>query len=289
MPQCPPTGKLAISKKCSETIANNQATLYYNLTVANTGNSPLLNVQYLDLITIPLALTPGVITVTPATLIVDTSTPGLIRISGNLGTLNPGAVVNITYTIPIIAISEPGRYLITNTAIATATGTQATATCSANIKAVRLDTQKCCVVTDTNKGAFRISVSSIGLSPDIAVDISDEIFIPAGINIQFNSFDGCTATFADTGTPVPLNINIAGPRRISIFCSNLSIPTGNIVQKNIAFTLISSSVPGTTNIENSLLSVTPTHPEEQVFLGAGTLPARADIQVQLSMSCLKPC
>ncbi|MGB9791959.1 MAG: hypothetical protein ACPLTR_05200 [Thermacetogeniaceae bacterium] len=289
VPQCPPQGKLAMTKKCSETIVNNQATLSYNLTVANIGNSPLQNVQYLDLITIPLALTPGVITVTPATLTVDTSTSGLIRISGNLGTINPGAVVNITYTIPIIAISEPGRYLITNTALATATGTQATATCSANIKAVKLDTQKCCVVTDTNKGAFRLSVSSIGLSPDTSVDISDEIFIPAGVNIQFNSFDGCTATFADTGTPVPLNINIAGPRRIIVSCSNIPIPTGNTVQKNITFTLISSSAPGTTNIENSLISVAPTRPEEQVFLGAGTLPARADIQVQLSMNCLKPC
>lgn len=241
------------------------------------------------MITIPLALTPGAITVTPATLTVDTSTPGLIRISGNLGTLNPGAVFNITYTIPIIAISEPGRYLITNTALATATGTQATATCSANINAVKLDTQKCCAVTDTNKGVFRISVSSVGHSPDVAVDISDEVFIPAGVNVQFTSFDGCTATFADTGTPVPLNINIAGPRRINISCSNILIPTGNTVQKNIAFTLISSSVPGAANIENSLLSVTPTHPEAQVFLGAGVLPARADVQVQLSMNCLKPC
>jgi uncharacterized repeat protein (TIGR01451 family) len=289
VPQCVPQGKLTMTKNCSETISNNQVTLNYNLTVSNIGEAPLQNVQFQDVITIPIQLTPGTITVTPATLSVDTSVPGQIKISGNLGTINQGGQVNITYTIPIAAVSQPGSYIVSNTALASATGTQTTATCSANIKVVQLATDKCCLITDGNKGNFRFTITSVGLSPDIMVNVFDDIFIPGGITIKFTSFDGCVATFANTTDPVPLNTDIVGPKRIRIDCNNLLIPAGNDAHKNITFMLVCSSAVGTAAIENAVESVTPVNPAGQVFLGAGTLPAQANIQVLLNMNCTKPC
>jgi len=67
------------------------------------------------------------------------------------------------------------------------------------------------------------------------------------------------------------------------------IPTGNVARKNISFKLVSSSAPGIAAIENAVQSVTPVKPDEQIYLGAGVLPAQADMQVQLSMSSTKPC
>lgn len=289
VPGCNPQGKLSVTKNCSETIVNNQATLNYNITVNNIGNATLTNVQFSDTIVIPAQLIPGTITVSPPTLTVDTSTPGLIKISGNLGTINPGGQVVITYSIPIEGVSEPGTYLVSNTATAVAEGTQSTATCLLSLKVVKLNTDKCCLITDTNKGVFTFTITSLGSSPDILVNVFDNIFIPGGVTIQFTSFDGCIATFAGTTDLVPLNVDIVGPKRISVNCNNLLVPQGSNSHKNIAFTLVSSSASGTALIENAVESVTPVNPTDQIFLGAGTLPAQADIGVQLTMICNKPC
>lgn len=289
VPKCNPQGKLSMTKNCGHTIINNQATLNYSLTVNNIGTGTLTNVQLNDVITIPVRLGFGTITVSPSTLNVDTSASGQIKISGNLGTIGPGGQVPISYTIPITSVSEPGNYIVTNIASASASGTQASANCSTNLDVVQVDTQKCCIISDTNKGDYRITITSVGISPDILVDVFDNLFVPGGITVQFNSFDGLNATFANTGNPVPLNTNITGPVRIRIVGNSLLIPHSGSVHKNINFTLVSSSASGIVTIENAVETVTPTNPSNQIFLGAGSLPVHANIDVELSMVCTKNC
>ena len=289
VPKCNPQGKLSITKECGHTITNNQATLNYNLAVDNIGDAALANVQFNDTIIIPVSLNVGSITVSPSTLSADASLPGQIKINGNLGTIDSGGHIPINYTIQITGISAPGSYIVSNTANVSASGTQASATCLDTITAAEVDTQKCCTVTENNKVTYRFTISSIGLSPAVLVDIFDDLFIPGGVTLQFMSFGDCTATFANTGTPVPLATNITGPVRIRIICNSLLIPESGSVHKDIIFMLISSSSVGTAAIENSVEAVTPADPGSQIFLGAGNLPAQANMNVQLSLICTKPC
>ncbi len=289
VPKCAPQGKLVISKQCGHQIVNNQATLNYNLTVDNIGKAPLSNVQFQDTVFIPTQLTFGTVTVSPPTLTVNTATPGQIKISGNLGAINPGGEVLITYTIPVTGISGPGKYIISNTARVSATGTEATASCSTNLDAAQVSSAKCCRVSDGNQGRFTMTISAVGTSPEVRVNVFDNLTVPGGVTVQFNSFGGCSATFANTGEPVPTNTNISGPVRIRIDCNNLLVPSGGSVQKTITFTVVSSTVFGTATIANAIETITPTDPGAQVFLGAGTLPVEADIAVELKATCLQPC
>lgn len=289
VPQCNPQGKLSLTKECGFTIINNQAILNYHLTVSNIGDGTLANVLFNDIITIPTNLNVGTITVTPSTLTVNTGTPGQIIISGNLGTLVPGGQVIIDYTIQITGVSAPGSYIISNTASASAAGTQASANCFMTIDAVQVNAQKCCIVSDSNTGTYRVTIASVGSSPDTLVDVFDNLFIPGGITLQFTGFDGCIATFANTGTPVPLFTNITGPIRINISCNSLLVPASSTVHKNITFVLISSSSVGIAVIENAIETITPTIPDSQIFLGAGNLPLQVNMIVELSLQCTNPC
>lgn len=288
VPRCNPEGKLFITKECSTSVIDNQAALNYNLTVNNIGDSALDNVQFTDIIAIPTSFRIGTIQVTPPSLNVDTGTPGQIRISGNLGTILPGGQVIISYSIQITGVISPGSYIITNMAAATAAGTQAFANCSASLNAVQLSTDKCCSI-DGNNAVYRVLVSSVGASPNVTVNIVDLFFIPGGVTIRFTTFGDCRAVFSDTGEHVPLGVDITGPRGIQIFCTNVLIPQNGSIHKEIGFILVSSSVPGISTIANQIQSVTPTNPGDQLFLGAGVLPERANINVELSLTCLNPC
>lgn len=74
-----------------------------------------------------------------------------------------------------------------------------------------------------------------------------------------------------------------------ITCNSLLIPNSGSIHKHISFILVSSSVVGAALIENSIQSVTPANPDNQIFLGAGSLPVQANIGVQLSLLCNNPC
>lgn len=289
VPKCNSQGKLSLSKTCDHTITNNQATLIYHLTISNIGDGALTNVQFNDAITIPTNLNIGNITVSPSTLIVNTSTPGQILISGNFATITSGGQIPIDYTIQITGVTNPGSYVVANTAFVSAIGTQASASCSTTINAVQVDSQKCCIVSDLNKGTYRFTISNVGLSPDTLVDVLDNLFIPAGVTLQFTSFDGCTATFANTNIPVPLNTSITGPVTIRIVANSILVLQNGSAHKDITFILVSSSAVGISSIENTLESVTPTNPNSQIFLGAGSFPIKVNMDVELSLVCTKPC
>jgi uncharacterized repeat protein (TIGR01451 family) len=285
---CNPQGKLTIDKTCGSNIVNNQATLTYQVNVHNTGNASLDNVQFNDTVNIPQQLTLGAIVVTPPTLTVDTSTAGTVKISGNLGTIAPGGVVPITYTIPVTGVTVPGRFVSTNTATASATGTQASASCSSSLDVVKLALAKCCVISG-NQFSFTVSASSVGLSPGVLINGTDTLVIPAGVTIQVLQFTGFTAVFSGTNIPVPINTNITGPASIDFSITNVLIPAGGSVQQSVGNILVSSTVVGSSPIVNTITGVTPVNPGGQVFLGAAPLPTSATINVTLGMACSNPC
>ena len=245
------------------------------------------NVQFTDVITIPTNIRVGTVTVTPATLTVSTL-PEQIAISGNLGTIEAGGSVQIKYSIQVLGVTAPGHYTISNIAAVSASGTQDSANCSTKLNVVQLITNKCCVI-EANRASYRLTISSVDASPNTSIDIVDSLFIPVGVTVSFTSFGDCRATFANTEDHVPLNVDITGPRRILITCDNVFVPQSGSVHKEISFSLISSSFVGVSLIENQVVSVLPTVPENQLFLGAGTLPVKADILVELSIICANPC
>jgi uncharacterized repeat protein (TIGR01451 family) len=288
VPMCNPQGKLSVDKTCGTNIVNNQAAFTYQVNVRNTGNASLDNVQFNDTVVIPQQLTPGTVVVTPPTLSVDTSTPGLVKISGNLGTIAAGGVVPVTYTIPVSIVTVPGRYVSTNTASASATGTQASATCSTSLDVVKLALTKCCGISG-NQFFFTVAASSVGLSPSVHINGTDTMVIPAGVTIQIMDLTGITAIFSGTDTPVPTNTNITGPVSIDFSITNVLVPAGGSSQVTVGNILVSSAVLGTSPIVNTITSVTPVNPGSQVFLGATPLPASATVNVTLGMTCSNVC
>ncbi len=287
VPECNPEGKLSITKSCDYTIVNNQATLFYNLDVFNTGNATLENVQFLDTIFIPTQLTFGTIIVTPD-LSINTGIPGEIIISGNLGNIDPGGQVLISYVIPITAVSEPGRYLINNNATVSAAETSDTASCLTTLDVVQLRASKCCSI-DGETGTYTLTVTSVGNSPDIVVNLFDFMQIPAGITIIFLSLSGCEGFLSGTTTPIPTNTPITGPQGFDFICRNALIPAGGSFVKIGSYVLVSSSVVGTTTIRNTITDVVPVDPAGQIFLGVSGIPATADIEITLSQVCNTPC
>lgn len=289
VPLCPPQGQLQVTKTCGETIINNQATLNYIVEVANVGDGQLTNVQYLDTIVIPTRLTLGNITVTPSTLTIDTTTPGFVKISGNLGTITNGGSVPITYSIPIAAVTEPDKYLITNTANAAANGTQSSATCTANLDVVKITAAKCCTGTVGNKVIFTLTIGSVSASPSVTVNILDHLTIPAGVTVEFADFAGCSAVYNGTGIPVPTNTPISGPVDINIRCENAVVPSGGVYVKVGTLFVLSSSVVGSASIVNTITNVVPVDPSAQVFLGVSPIPVAAQVDVNLAVVCQNPC
>ncbi|ADK13509.1 MULTISPECIES: hypothetical protein [Clostridium] len=288
LPKCNDQGVLSVIKTCNHTITNNQVTLNYTVNVTNTGNAALNNVQYLDTVFISSALVLGTITVNPSTLSINTTVLGEVIISGNLGTISPGDTIPVTYTIPITSITVPRTYTVNNTVRASATGTESTDTCSTEFSAVELGVVKCCNINE-NSASFTVTISSIDLSPNTTVNVIDNFFIPSGITLQFNDFGGFTAKFTSSEESVPLSTNIVGPINITLSDNNLQIPAGGSINRTVRFTVISSSLFGTATIENTVNSIVLSEPNSQVFLGAGHLPVKSDIDITLNLTCRQPC
>lgn len=288
VPGCNEAGELLVSKNCGYTITDNQAVLNYTVNVDNIGGSPLDLVQFQDVVSIPTNLTIGTVTVSPSTLAVDTTTPGQVKISGNLGTILPGGRVTVTYSIPIISVSGPERYTISNVASAAALGTTSFSSSQTTLDVVQLRASKCCS-TDGSTATFNLTVSSVGASPDVTVDIFDFLQIPSGVIIRIHTLNGCEGYFAGTLNPIPLNTNLTGPLAFDILCRNTLIPSGGSYIKAFSYELVSSSAVGVSTVTNSITQVTPANLNNIIYLGTQNLPATASIEVALVQSCNTPC
>lgn len=288
VPKCNPQGKLNITKICNTSIIKNQATLTYNIEVVNSGAGELENVQFEDLIFIPTQLSVGTITVTPPELFVNTSIPGKITISGNLGAFAPGQALNISYTILIASVVEPGKYLVNNTAKVSAANTSDSESCNTAVNVVRLETNKCCRI-DGSTINYTLTVSSLGNSPDAIVDVYDRLQIPTGVTLNPIALSGCEGYFAGTTIPIPANTPITGPTELEFICRNALVPAGGSYNRTGIFELISSSVVGTSTIINTVTNVVPVDTTKQIFLTVSNLPVSANVDVQLIPVCNRPC
>lgn len=288
VPGCVLDGKLLVSKNCGYTITNNQPVLNYTVFVDNVGEGALDLVQYQDIISIPTNLLIGTVTVNPPTLTVDTSTPHQVKISGNLGTILPGGRVTVTYSVPVISITSPGRYVVNNTATAAALGTMSSSSCQTTLDVVQLHANKCCS-TNGSTATFNLIVASVGNSPDVVVDIFDLMEIPSGVTIRFPNLNGCEGFYSGTSTPIPFNTNLTGPLAFDIICRNALIPSGGSYIKAFSYELVSSSVVGFSTIVNSITQVTPINLDNIIYFGTQNLPATASIGVELVQSCNTPC
>lgn len=283
---CPQIPRLTVTKTCDRVIANNQATLNYSVVVANSGDVSLDNVLYDDVVNYNGSnVNIGTITVDPETINVDVSTPGIVRLSGDLGTIGIGESVTISYQIPIMGFSAPGTYTFNNTATATSGDIQGSQSCTVSVDAVGIGTDKCCLVVDGNDAAFRLALTNLPNSPSTAVVLDDLMTIPSGVVIEFTSFNTCSAVFVDTGEPVPLNMPVTN-RQIRIVC-NTSIPQDASVSYFINF-----AVRSTTNftgtpiaINNTIRDVTLQDPDSQVLLSVSPLPNNAQIDVGGFLQC----
>lgn len=282
---CPPVPRVTVTKTCISEITSNMATLDYRVIVANTGNVDLENVGFTDTVNFNAsAITLGMITVTPNTIQVDTSMPGMIRFTGDLGTIPIGQSIEITYTLPISAITTPGTFTFNNLAIATSGEIQGSGQCNVSIEAVQLTTDICCIIEEDEE-ILRLSISNPSPSPDTQIDYDMLINISADEFVTFTSFDGCIATFVDTGEVVPIGTILTDTSILLECIANL--PSNITTIQNIRFT-----VDGTTNfsptpgfIEGIINRVELQNPDDQILISVTPLPNTARITIEGNITC----
>lgn len=289
VPGCSPQGQLAMNVCCARRIADNQLTLEYEIGVDNVGRAPLDQVRYQDSISVPTTFILGTIRVTPNTLAVDTSVPGLIQIRGDLGRLRPGQHQRVRYTISVANILAPGLYATSNAVTAASTGTQVAGSCRETVEAVQLTAFKCCHA-DGSIVTYETAVAGISPSPATVVDIADHLILPAGVTVSFISFSDCTATFTHTETPVPMHVPVSGPATIAIRCRGAIVPPSATVHKQITFQMLASSIFEAVHIANSIDEVRLANLSAQIFLGVvPPLPEQAVNTVSLELESQSPC
>jgi hypothetical protein len=203
VPKCAARGALNILHSCSAVLDSRPAVLIFTQDICNSGTSPLKDVQYYAVIQIPSELEIGAVTVSPAELSADTSAPGKITITGNLGTIAQGQTLRITSRLPVIAVAKPKRYAIPELcqSFFCRSGKRFNVFIAAG--SCELSVQKCCRVIENNRGNYRRCLN-VDYSPDTAVNLEDRLSIPAGVTIRFNDFGVCGAVFFPTETQFPL-------------------------------------------------------------------------------------
>ncbi|KGX94039.1 hypothetical protein N781_00090 [Pontibacillus halophilus JSM 076056 = DSM 19796] len=291
VPQCPEPADLVVDIECTRTIVNNQATLLYRADITNVGGSPATDVQVTDLILYnDLNVTIGQITVTGADLQVDRATSGEIRVFGQLGTLNPGQHVVFNITAPISSIKSAGSISFNNRLEAVAEETQGSDNCVLNVPAVRLRGSKCCRIESSNLIRYEITLSSIGNSPGTLVNTEDKLAIPEGVRFQIVEFDNCELFFGNSEQPVPLNTPLEGAETLTTRCDNVPVPQFGSLTGSITIEVLSADFGEVSRIiRNTLNSVVPSVPDNQVYLGAENIPVSVDTVLETQLVCQNPC
>ena len=287
MPACPPEGKLALEQKCSKSIVDNQLFLSYEVNVSNVGAAAIDDVLFEDIIFYNTSFGIGSITTDPP-LDIDTSTPGEIKLSGNLGTLEPSAVRIIRIDVETDAFTQPGEFTFTNMSKATGGSQEQSATCDSVVKVVKLIGDKCCVV-EGGQVRFIFSIANAQGSPATTIDYSDRMVIPEGLIVKFLDFDGCTATYEDSGLPVPLNTDIEGAVSIILSCSGVPLGQSTTFSKNILLEIVCVMSSRVMSLVNTLRQTALSNPDEELLLPVENIPVSAEVAVQYSTECKNPC
>lgn len=280
VPGCPEPGRLSITKDGDLSIDDNEITLNYIVRVRNTGGSPLKNILFDDIITLDgMNTTIDDIIVQPRpTLDFKVMSPNMIRIFGNIGTLNPGQEFIANYVIKISTINQPGTYIVTNRANAVSGNISGEDMDTQRIEVVRVRGDKLCRVTSGNEVNFRIRVASVCASPQTRVNVTDRIQIPAGVTVEFISFDDCQAS---VGTGVPVT-----NQNVIINCSNLVVPAGGFVEKNIRLQVTElKNFRESVRIINTLSQISYAPPNNQITLQPENVPAVAAAEINADVRC----
>jgi uncharacterized repeat protein (TIGR01451 family) len=284
VPGCPEPGRLSISKNGDFTIDDDDVTLNYIVRVKNTGGSPLKNVMFDDIITLDgVHTTIKDITIQPKPpLDYKVMSQNMIRVYGNIGTLVPGQEFVATYVITITSIDQPGTYIITNRANAISGNISGEDMDTQRIEVVRVKGEKICKVVNGNEIVFKVRVSSVCASPQTRINLVDRIQIPAGVTVEFISFDDCTASI---GTGVPVS-----NQSVTISCNNLDIPAGGLVEKNIRLRVIElRSFQTPAQIINTLTQINYNNESIQIALPPQDVPATSIAEITGSINCGAGC
>lgn len=279
--------RIAISKASTLFIADNQASADYVVTISNTGNTMLENIQYTDTVNyLASNITIGMVTALPEDIInVDTSTPGTVRLTGNIPNLNPGENFVLSYNIPITSISTPDTYSFTSNATVTSNDINASVSDDLLLEAVSFTDNILCSTNTSGEGVFTIALESIQNSPESEIIVNSLMTIPSGITVRFTDFSNCTAVFSGTENPVPLNMDITDSI-IAIRCDVVISPrsTTNIP---IRYTITRSMVSGSqlNLISYEFDSLTLANPSTQVLLNATPIPDSNGVEIGIEAEC----
>lgn len=88
---------------------------------------------------------------------------------------------------------------------------------------------------------------------------------------------------------ISTNTSITGPQDLEFICKNVLVPAGGSYNKIGTFEIVSSSVVGTSKIINSVTNVIPVDSTKQIFLTVSNVPISANVDIQLTPICTKPC
>lgn len=282
---CPPLPRLTVNKSCETVIANNRATLNYSVIVSNTGDADLTNVAYDDIINFDGSnITLGNIVVTPDTISVDTSVSGVIMFSGNLGDINIGQSVNISYTIALQAFAAPNTYTFNNLAIASSSTAEGSSECITDVEVVAITTNNCCNI-DGNMANFIVSLTNQTNSPNTEIVVENLLTVPRGLTVNFTSFGNCQAFFDGTTNEVPLNEAVTNSI-IRVICTT-DLTVNETVNFEVDFEYVSindlQQVPAIlTYLIDGVFFV---NSNEQILLSVAPLPNEQTINVNSDLMC----
>lgn len=285
VPSEPLTPRLTVTKDGSLAINGETGIIEFNATVTNTGNTDLVDVQFLDTITYN-AVDISIGTIVPPTgLTVNTSMPGIIEIAGSIGDLTMGASIELSYEVPLEGFSRPDTFIFNSVTKASSGAVLGFVNSQLAVPVVSMGTSVRCSTMDSDSGSFSFSISSIPMSPLTEIDIEGTISIPNGVVVRFSSFSNCTGTFPD-GNPVPLNTNITD-NSITLSCE-ATVPSSATMNYTITFDVIEIS-DIQSDIIFSLNRVELQAPNSQVYLGATPLPNQAELIISLEGNCNNNC
>jgi hypothetical protein len=288
VPGCPEGAQLAVNKSCEVSIVGQQAVLHYNVLVENVGDLGANNVKFTDVVGFGGAnITLGDITVISEPVLQEPFNvnvmPGLIEITGELGTIAAGSSIQISQDVEVIEFAQCGTYIFTNIAAAAVNGESVQDECTKTVEVVRLIAEKCSFISNGNEGVFRLIIASQGNCPQTAVSLQDEISVPEGVSVRFTDFGGCIAS-------VPENTTVTGPTSVLLNCEDIIVPPAGASVRDIRFEVLSVGLVGAPlSITNTITDIQPVNVNEQVFLGVENLPVTAAINVNAVLESTNPC
>lgn len=293
VPGYPPSETLSIVKNCTPFVSNNASVFNYTVTIKNTGGQSFSNILFNDVIAYDANnLAFSSISVTPP--LTASSGQGDVVISGDIGTLSPGAQFAATYVLVLepAADAVPGTYIVKN-ATPTNSNTAITSdTSSYTTQIVQLSGKNCCEISNGNHVIFRTTISTVGSSPAANVNYVDTIAIPSGITVNFTNFDGCTAALSN-GTTVAYPCTLTGPETVTISCSDLPVPgEGKSTTKVVELDVTSTSTFNCDNtplIVNMLQQATTVNTSTQIYLQPVGIPSISSVRVLGCVTCNNPC